>query len=130
MEHMRDYQRMKNNYWIIPHNIYMMTLYFIRSIDELEDEYNTIMESSPEPVKGPKGTKPGDPTAMKAERLEKVHDSIQIIKSSLNKVPEEYREEVWSNIIDREPFDVLKQRTLSRHKARYIREVAERKGFL
>lgn len=127
---MRDYQPTKSNENWIEHNKYMQTLYFIRSYFEMKEEYNSIIEES-STASGPKGSMPGDPTATKAARIEKLHDDIRLIEEALKLVPEDYRKIVWDNVVHRSTYKgYASERTIRAWKGRFIRKVAIDKGIV
>ena len=53
---MRDYQRTRNNKYVLPQTVYLQTIYKIRDYDRMVLELERALESSPEPSDGmPKG---------------------------------------------------------------------------
>lgn len=69
---MRDYQRMKNNKWILPTNLYRQTLYAIRDYERLKEEYEYMIQGRAVELDGlPHGSRVGDPTAETAIKIEK-----------------------------------------------------------
>lgn len=127
-EIMRDYQN-KSPY-TLERNAYMQTIYFIRSLDELEKRYQDILDAGVILSNTPRGTTPGDPTLKKVIKLSRVADDIAIINKALKVIPEDYRREILNNIIDKQPFNAAQARTLRRHRAKYIYTVAELKGII
>lgn len=109
---------------------YMQTLWFIRRYWSLKEEYQNILDESPH-SEGIRGTGISNPTAMKQERLERLHDDIKIIEDSINVVPVAYQYGILANIIDREPYPMNASiRTFNRWKRRFVYNVAVRKKFI
>jgi len=93
---MRDYQRKKNNPYLLPHNLYMQVKYLIRDYDRIKSEYHDIVDIdgislSDVPIRA--GV--GDPTARKAEKADRLFDQLTAIEQALIKVPPEYRKGVF-----------------------------------
>lgn len=110
--------------------VYMQTLWFIRRYWEMREEYQDILDESPDP-NGVRGTGISNPTAMKQERLERLHDDIKVIEDAIDVVPGEYQYGILANIIDREPYPpTANVRTFNRWKRRFVFNVAVRKKFI
>lgn len=131
---MKEYQKTKNNPYWIPQNLYMMTVYFIRSYYEMKQAYDNIIDSSPANDGQPKGTGIGDPTEAKAEKLEYLFDDITIIEKALKSIPEEYQPLIWENVVHRVPMKMLyttkTPQTLSLYRGKFIHKVAELKKII
>lgn len=124
---MRDYQRQKNNKYILPRAQYHRTLWLIRDYYRLQEEVKYIAEAGPDPSDGmPKGNKISDPTAYKAIRLEKMLDIVNLIDVERKKIPEEYRRGVWDNIMYGTAYPLDADRsTYGRAKSRFVYGVAK-----
>lgn len=124
---MRDYQRQKNNKYILPRAQYHRTLWLIRDYYRLKEEVKYIAESGPEPSDGmPKGNQISDPTANKAFKITKHLDIIKLIDAEKNNIPEEYRRGVWENIMYGTAFPLDADRsTYGRIKSRFVYKVAK-----
>lgn len=96
---MRNYQRIKNNPYKLPHNIYMQVLYTIRDYDRLREERKDILLSVPDSA-----SPEGDPTANRALQLAKVNERLEAIDRAIREIPEEYRRGVWNNIAHAAPY--------------------------
>lgn len=129
---MKDYQRKKNNKYILPSAAYMETIYIIRGYARYKDEATAILEESPPPPDGqPRGQNMGDETASKAVRREEYLRKIAAIEQAIMLVPPEYREGVWRNTIDRTAFpNDAARATYGKWKSRFIYEVATRLGIV
>lgn len=111
-------------------NIYMQTLWFIRRYWDMQEEYQDILDASPDPY-GVRGTGISNPTAMKQERLERLHDDIKAIEDAMKIIPDDYRYGVLLSIIKREPYPFnATARTYNRWKRRFVYAVAVNKGFI
>jgi hypothetical protein len=124
---MRDYQRMKNNKWILPTNLYRQTLYAIRDYERLKEEYEYMIQGRAVELDGlPHGSRVGDPTAETAIKIEKIHSRIKAIEAAKKIIPEEYIKGVWQNILYDAPFPHDAGRaTYSRYKSRFVYEAAK-----
>lgn len=90
----------------LPHTTYMRVIYAIRDYERIKAEYEAIVESSPAPPDGmPGGSKISDPTADKAIRLEDLGRQMHAIEAGLSVIPEEYRRQIYNNIVYRIPYD-------------------------
>lgn len=128
---MRNYQPQHKNPYILPHNLYMQTLYLIRDYDRLKREYVDSIEETPSKDGQPRGTRIPDPTASKAIQLENISQKLGAIERSLEMVPVEYRNHVLCKILygTRYP-DYASRNTWSMHRCRFIHNVAKRMQWL
>ena len=124
---MRDYQRIKNNKWILPTNLYRQTLYAIRDYDRLKEECEYMIQGRAIELDGlPHGSQIGDPTGETAAKIEKLHDRIKAIEAAKKAIPEEYIKGVWQNILYDTPFpNDAGRATYSRYKSHFVFEVAK-----
>lgn len=122
-----DYQRTKNNKYILPREVYNETLWAIRDYPRMKKEVETIMVQSPPPPDGlPRGTNTGDETYIKAMQREKYITKMHAIDKALNTIPQEYRKGVWGNLVHGKPYPRdAAVRTYGRNKAAFIYRVAE-----
>lgn len=120
---------MGNNY-LLPHELYMETLWHIRGYRRLLAEYNAVVVESPPPPDGlPKGNGTGDPVFAKAAKLEKLHEEIYPIEEALKMIPQEYRAGIFTNILDRVPYpDYANIKTWKLWRQRYVYNVALLRG--
>ena len=123
----RDYQRTKNNKYILPRNLYRHTLYVIRDYDRIKLEYDYMLQPPAVSCDGqPKGGGRSDPTAMTAARVEKYHDIISAVDRAKQEIPKEYRKGVWQNIVHEAPFPFTAARsTYGFYKSKFVYMVAK-----
>ena len=123
----RDYQRVKNNKYILPRNLYRHTLYVIRDYDIIKLEYDDMLQLSAVCSDGqPKGSGKSDPTALTAARIEKYHDIINAVDNAKKEIPKEYRKGVWQNIVHEAPFPLTAARsTYGLYKSKFVYMVAK-----
>lgn len=123
---MRDYQRQKNNKYILPRALYHQTLWQIRDYYRLQEKAKNILYESPAPPDGmPKGGDIGDEVSTKSIRRELVTDTIRVIEECLKQIPEEYRAGIWNNIQFDAAFPSDAHRsTYGRYKSMYVYTVA------
>lgn len=111
-------------------NIYMQTWWFIRRYWDMKEEYQDILDSSPNP-NGIRGTGISNPTAMKQERLETLHDDIKIIEDAIKIVPPQYQYGVLMSILTKEKYPYnASVRTYNRWKRRFVYAVALGKKWI
>ena len=124
---MRDYQRVKNNKWILPTNLYRQTLYAIRDYDRLKEECEYMIQGRAIELDGlPHGSQIGDPTGETAAKIEKLHDRIEAIEAAKKAIPEEYIKGVWQNILYDAPFPLDAARsTYGLYKSKFVFEAAK-----
>ena len=124
---MRDYQRSKNNKYILPTAVYHQTLWQIRDYYRLKAEADAILEASPAPPDGqPRGTDISDMVANKAERRENTLAKIKILDDNKMAIPEEYREGIWNNIQFGSAYPLDADRTTyGRYKSMFVFNVAK-----
>lgn len=129
---MKEHQPKSVNW--IPHNQYMQTIFFIRSYYELKQQHDDILDESSAPADGqPRGTKTGDPTAQKAIRAERLYNDMVIIERGIKAIPEQYRDVVWRNVVDKKTFKEIGtkgERSYAYWKGVFIRHVGEEKKIL
>ena len=124
---MRDYQRQKNNKYILPRAQYHRTLWLIRDYYRLKEEAEYGIQAAPDPPDGmPRGTAISDPTADKAIALGRLLDIIHLIDRERDAIPEEYRRGVWENVMygTAYPRDADRS-TYGRIKSRFVYGVAK-----
>lgn len=124
---MRDYQRQKNNKYILPRAQYHRTLWLIRDYYRLKEEAEYMIRASPDLPDGmPHGTGRSDPTAEKAIKLSSLLDVVNLIECERDAIPEEYRHGVWDNVMygTAYPRDADRS-TYGRIKSRFVYGVAK-----
>lgn len=129
---MSDYQRKRNNKYILPTAVYHQTLWLIRDYDRMMQELNDIMLESPAPPDGmPRGTSKVSEAQVKAERRAPILAKTNAIEKAMKRVPKEYRRGVWNNIQAREAFPRDADRsTYAKWKSRFIHDVAVALGMI
>ena len=96
----------------------------------LKERIDDIINSTPTPDGMPKGNHISDPTAAKGAKIAKFQSVVNVIEEEHKKIPEEYRSGVWNSIMYDSRFpDDADVSTYSRHKSRFIYNVAIRLGF-
>lgn len=128
---MRDYQRKKNNKYILPSAVYHQTIWTIRDYYRMKQEANDILTESSAAMDGmPHGEKAVDVVTKKAIKREALIGKISAIDAALLDIPAEYRKPIWKNILYSTPFPSYADRsTYGRNKARFIASAAERLGL-
>lgn len=132
---MRDYQRRRNNIYVLPSDLWYRTLYLIRGYDRMKEEYEDRIEEGigidTENVPSGKTYKNGDPTGIKAVKFSKLAGQIRAIEMAKLVVPYEYMDGVWNNIMTHDPYPPdANPRTYGRWKGRYVYEVARNMDWI
>lgn len=128
---MRNYQPKINNPYILPHNLYMQTLYLIRDYDRLKRQYKDILDETPHQDGQPRGGGISNPTEQKAVKLEAVYEKLTAIEKSEKQVPGEYRSHVLNNVMYGVRYpDFADRTTWSRHRCRFVYGVAKNMKWL
>ena len=88
----REYQKRRNNPYILPDNLYKMIKYAVKDYDRLKGEYIDALYASP----GKDGTDGiGRPTEQRAIKRDAIFRQLEIIEQSLMMIPSEYRRGVF-----------------------------------
>lgn len=128
---MRDYQAVKNNPYLLPHHLYMRTLYIIRDYDRLKEKAERLLDfktsvkekfvKTPEEIKNLDGIK-DEPSTLPFERAALEADAIE---GALEFIPPFYRDGVLENIMEGSRYPIgADERTFRRYKQKYIYHVA------
>lgn len=128
---MRNYQPKKNNPYLLPHNLYMRTLYLVKDYDRLKKEYHDIIDETPPRDGQPRGTDISDPTAQKAIKLELIFEQLKSVEQAQVDLPDKYKNPIFNNICygvqypDDKTYD-----TYRAWRQRFIYRVAERMKWI
>ena len=130
-DNMRDYQRKKNNKYILPSAVYHQTIWTIRDYYRMKQEANDILTESSAAMDGmPHGERNADVVTRKAIKREKLIEKTSAIEAALSDIPTEYQKPIWKNILYGIPFPNYADRsTYGRNKAKFIASAAERLGL-
>ena len=128
-----EYQRQKNNQYILPTAVYNHTIWQIRDYRRLKEALADIPQESPESPDGmPRGRGGvGDPVYAKAVKMAAIRRVVDAIESELKAIPSEYRRGVWESIQERKRFPNDADRsTYGRYKSKYVYSVAVRLNYI
>lgn len=127
----KDYQRKKTKY-LLPAPVYFKTVWEIRDYHRMKEMAQAILEESAPPADGmPHGSPSPDGVFNKASRRMYYTMILDIIDDELAKIPKEYRQGVWNNILYKMAFPTDADRsTYARYKSRMIYNVAQRQGLI
>ena len=126
----RNYQPTKNNPYWLPHNVYMRVLYIIRDYPRMKSEQNDVIYTSPENYNGAKNEH-GDPTANKGVKISMMSKETDAIDVALKKIPKEYRNAIWDNILFDKPYMIpADMSTYRRWRSRFCYYIAERLNYI
>ena len=128
---MKEYQRLKNNKYILPRAVYNQTIWRIRDYYRLKETADDLIMASTGADGMPRGGGISNTTASTAEKREKYMDDINGIEAELKNLPQEYQKGVWHSVMFGEsyPCDAARQ-TYSVYKSKFIYGVANRFGIL
>ena len=113
----------------LPHETYMMTLWYIRTYPRLKTQYDAVFAESPIQDGQPKSPMPSDPTFAAVVKLDRLHDQMRPIEDGLAMIPAEYQKGVFDNIVYRRPYPIIASRnTWERWRRRYVYRVAVLSG--
>lgn len=124
----QDYQRRKNNPYFLPGTLYQRVLAVIRDYERERSEMVDMLYSIPKKDMAEVSKSNGDckPTERKAIILSFYKNDIDAVVLALEKLPAEYRQGVFRNIVYRERFsDIAAYRTWIRQKQKFVFEVAK-----
>ena len=96
---MRDYQRIKNNQYGRPADVYRRALAHVRAYPHLCTRRREMLFAQ-------QGAK-WDPTPDKAIRLAQLGADIAVVEQALNHIPKEYRKGLMDNILQDQPMHHL-----------------------
>lgn len=121
---MRDYQRKKTKY-ILPKAVYNKTLWTIRDYHRVKEEVDTMITVGGGNSDGPSSGAPGDPTYRLAVKYADYLDIVNAIDMAKDKIPKEYREGIWNNILYNVRYPRNAERATYGHiKSKFIYDVA------
>lgn len=128
---MKDYQRAKNNKYILPRAVYNQTLWRIRDYYRLKETVEDLITSSASMDGMPRGGELSDVTAKAAIRRENYLRDVKVIETEIAAIPNEYQKGVWGSIMFGEQYPNDADRsTYGRYKSKFIFSVADRFGIL
>ena len=119
---MRDYQP-KTTPYVMERTVYARVLAVVRDYPRMLNAQKTELASVPTLGHGVGK----DPTADKAQRIERLDADIRAVHNALARIPREYHAGILDNIIFRVPLiriDGASERTWTRWKSRFLWEVA------
>ena len=130
----RDYQRQRNNKYLLPNTVYNKTLWTIRDYYRVKETLNSLADTSAgiayDKDKVQTSSNP-DTVFNAAVRYGDAKHIVNIIDHARANMPKEYQQGVWNNILfhSRFPLDADRS-TYGRVKSRFIYDVAEGMGFV
>lgn len=131
---MRDYQRQKNNKYLLPTAVYHKTLWSIRDYYRVKETLNAIADTSTgisydrDKVQT-SGSSDGVFNA--ALKYGAAKHLIDCIDKAREEMPSEYQQGVWNNILFYYAFPQDADRTTyGRVKTKFIHDVAEGLGYI
>lgn len=131
---MRDYQRQKNNKYQLPTTVYHKTLWSIRDYYRVKETLNSLADTSlgiaydRDKVQTSGNS---DVVFNAAIKYGEAKTLIDCIDKARNKMPDEYQQGVWNNILFYNSFPRDADRsTYGRVKSKFIFDVAEGLGYI
>lgn len=128
---MKEYQRVKNNKYILPRAVYNQTLWRIRDYYRLKETAEELIFTSSNSDGMPKSNEISDTTARTAEKREKYLKDVKVIELEIKTIPNEYQKGVWNSIMFGEQYPSDADRsTYGRYKSEFIFNVAKKFGII
>lgn len=128
---MRDYQRQKNNPYILPRTVYLRTLYLVRDYDRIKREIAEIPYQTHSGDGQPRGTGTSDTTGNAALKMERLWQDCKAVDDALFKVPQEYRRGILNSILDSCGYPIDADRTTyARWKCLFLYHVAKNSSLV
>lgn len=130
---MRNYQRQKNNPYLLPHNVYMQVLYLIRDYERLKEEYNELLYDPAYKFDDRRRVIGGisRPVENKALTLANISVKTRAIENAIASIPEHYRRGVWQNIMNGQHYpEGADVRTWQTYKQRFIYYTAKNMHYI
>jgi len=126
-------RKIEENY-LLPKDVYMSTLWRIKGYRRLCEEYEDILQSSPAFSLDGMPHNPNDagdnPMFLKVVMLVDISKQKEPIEKALLKIPPEYQQGIFRNIVDGTPYpNMAGICTWKRWRQRYIYYVAVLQGF-
>ena len=117
--------------YLLPRDVYMATVWYIRGYRRLLEHYEEILEGSAPLSETTGKSGPGDPTFRKAAKLAEISGRLEPINAALERIPEEYRDGVLRAIVDKERYpNTAGKATWKRWRQRFVYYVALEAGFI
>lgn len=101
---MAEYRPKKNTIYTLPENVYMMMIFTVRDYQRMKEE---LQSNRPIP---------------RSYTLE-----INAIEKALEDLPEEYRKDIWDNIVDNRKLPA-RNKTYTLMKCRFLYQIARYTG--
>lgn len=131
---MRDYQRQKNNKYLLPSTVYHKTLWTIRDYYRVKESLNDLADTSTGIAYDKDKIQTSDNSDMTfnaAVRYGEAKQIVDTIESARSRMPAEYQQGVWNNILFGNAYPIDADRsTYGRVKSKLIFDVAEGLGYI
>ena len=130
----RDYQRQRNNKYLLPNTVYHKTIWTIRDYYRVKESLNSSADTSAGIAydKDKVQTSGNADTVFNAAiKYSEAKHQVEAIDQARAKMPKEYEQGVWNNVLfcSRFPIDADRS-TYGRVKSKFIYDVAESLGFI
>ena len=124
---MRNYQRRKDNPYLLPHNVYVQMLYVIRDYERLKkDTEDALAPSAVLPGCMPHAPQAVSSTEKIAEKFEQALAELRAVENAIDNIPEFYRKPVLNNICFGARYPLgADERTFRKYKQRLVYYVAK-----
>lgn len=121
----REYQRAKNNPYLLPKTVYNRTLWVIRDYERMKAERNEIIHGGGTGDGQPKGNAISKTTENKALKLVAIEQELKAVDEALELVESDLKNGVINNICHFVPYPHYPHRaTWWRAKSKFIYDVA------
>jgi hypothetical protein len=127
-----EYQRKKNNKYVLPASVYNQTIWLIRDYQRMKDEAESLLTQSAAVNDGmPHGSPSPNGVVNRVIQRDKYLEKCKAIEEAFASIPPEYRQGVSDSILYRTRYpDNADRSTYARHKSRVIYLVAFKLGMI
>ena len=128
----KEYQPKSSKGYVLPHNLYMLTLYTIRDYERMSNEYHKAGSIEAHTIRDKiSGNGIGNPTERKGIIRASLFDRMEAVEQALMKIPDDYRKGIIQNIKYGNHYpDDAGNKTYRRWKQRFIYYVAENLDYV
>lgn len=124
---LRDYQRLRNNKYLLPKPVYHQALWIIRDHKRIKSLIDNHGRKAVDINAYIRSNDISDPTFEEVNYRERYLEYLQKIEDALSSIPNEYAKGVWNNIVYHSAYPKDAHRsTYGRYKAKFIYAIAER----
>jgi len=130
----KNYQRVKDNPYVLPNNLYMRVVYIVKDYERLKDEYDVAVGYSTPAVNGmPRSQEMNRVTEGKALLIATMFDELYAITEALDVMPREFRDGVFKKLVKGDPWSITTTQTKEmwqRYESIYLYGIAQKLNLI